>query len=163
MENGPSAVVLGPPIARWNPGWFGPTHSRTRDSSARGGKILIVAFLWRCKGLAYLDLIVAASSERFFCHASYSGVPGRGGTPFGIPPNHVGTLSATAPLTAGRGSDAHAGSTMKAIVANAGLVIMIITSRFTQRSVRMNSLCSDINRKSGSALKDWDASLQTGL
>jgi hypothetical protein len=76
----------------------------------------------------YFDLIVAASSARFFCQASYSSVPGRGGTSFGIPPNHVGTLSATTPLTAGRGSDAHAGNTIKAIVASAGLVIMIATT-----------------------------------
>ena len=32
-------------------------------------------------------------------------------------------------LTAGRGSDAHAGNTIKTIVANASLVIMIVTTR----------------------------------
>jgi hypothetical protein len=82
--------------------------------------------------VAYFDLTAAASSARFCCHASYSGVPLRGGTSFGIPPSHVGTLSATTPLTAGRGSDAHADSAMEAIVANAGLVtfnIMIVTNR----------------------------------
>jgi hypothetical protein len=36
------------------------------------------------RGCAYFDLIVPASSVRFFCHASYSGVPSRGGTSFGI-------------------------------------------------------------------------------
>jgi hypothetical protein len=45
-------------------------------------------------------LIFAASSARFFCQASYSAVPGRGGTSFGIPPSHVEMLSATAPLGA---------------------------------------------------------------
>ena len=82
--------------------------------------------------MAYFDLTAAASSARFCCHASYSGVPLRGGTSFGIPPSHVGTLSATTPLTPGRGSDAHADSAMEAIVANAGLVtfnIMIVTNR----------------------------------
>jgi hypothetical protein len=80
---------------------------------------------------AYFDLIVAASSARFFCHASYSGVPGRGGTSFGIPPSHVGTLSATAPLTAGRGSVAHADSTKQAVAANRNLVtlnFMVVTT-----------------------------------
>ena len=48
---------------------------------------------------------------------------------FGNPPSHDGTLSAIAPLTAGRGSDAHAGNTIKTIVANASLVIMIVTTR----------------------------------
>ena len=76
----------------------------------------------------YFDLIVAASSARFCCQASYSGVPGRGGAPFGIPPSHVGTLSATAPLTAGRGSDAHAGNTINAIIASAGLVIIVVST-----------------------------------
>jgi hypothetical protein len=82
--------------------------------------------------VAYFDLTAAASSARFCCNASYSGVPLRGGTSFGIPPSHIGTLSATTPLIAGRGSDAHADSAMEAIVANAGLVtfnIMIVTNR----------------------------------
>ena len=45
----------------------------------------------------YFDLTAAASSARFLCHQSYSGVPGRGGTSFGIPPSHIGTWSATTP------------------------------------------------------------------
>jgi hypothetical protein len=49
--------------------------------------------------LPFAGLIVAASSARFFIHASYSGVPRRGGTSFGIPPIQVGTLSATTALT----------------------------------------------------------------
>ena len=49
--------------------------------------------------LPFGGLIAAASSARFFIHSSYSGVPRRGGTSLGIPPNHVGTLSATTALT----------------------------------------------------------------
>jgi hypothetical protein len=49
--------------------------------------------------LPFAGLIAAASSARFFIHSSYSGVPRRGGTPLGIPPNHIGTLSATTALT----------------------------------------------------------------
>ena len=72
----------------------------------------------------YFDLIVAASLARFFCHASYSAVPGRGGTPLGIPPSHVGTLSATMPLTEGLGSVAQAGSIVQAMAISAGLVAL---------------------------------------
>ena len=36
--------------------------------------------------LSFAGLIVAASSARFFIHASYSGVPRRGGVPSGNPP-----------------------------------------------------------------------------
>ena len=79
----------------------------------------------------YFDLIVAASSARFFCHASYSGVPGRGGTSFGIPPSHVGTLSATAPLTAGLGSVVQAGS-MQAMATSAGLVALNFITAITR-------------------------------
>jgi hypothetical protein len=49
--------------------------------------------------LPFAGLIAAASSARFFIHSSYSGVPRRGGTPLGIPPIHVGVLSATTALT----------------------------------------------------------------
>ena len=49
--------------------------------------------------LPFAGLIAAASSARFFIHSSYSGVPRRGGTSFGIPPNQVGTLSTTTALT----------------------------------------------------------------
>jgi hypothetical protein len=84
------------------------------------------------RGCAYFDLIVAASSARFFCHASYSGVPRRGGTSFGIPPSHVGTLSATTPLTAGLGSVAQAGSIMQAMAASAGLVALNFMTAITR-------------------------------
>ena len=49
--------------------------------------------------LPFAGLIAAASSARFFIHSSYSGVPRRGGTPLGIPPKNIGTLSATTALT----------------------------------------------------------------
>ena len=49
--------------------------------------------------LPFAGLIAAASSARFFIHSSYSGVPRRGGTSLGIPPNQIGTLSATTALT----------------------------------------------------------------
>src|SRR5439155_15001641 len=52
----------------------------------------------------YLGLIAVDISLRFFCQASYSRVPARGGTSLGIPPSHAGTLSATTALTAVRGS-----------------------------------------------------------
>lgn len=45
---------------------------------------------------AYLDFGLAASSARCFCQASYSGVPGLGGTSLGMPPSHVGMCSAMA-------------------------------------------------------------------
>ena len=54
----------------------------------------------------------AASLARSACHASYSGVPRRGGTSFGIPPSHVGTVSATIPLV-----EAQADSVMHAMAA----------------------------------------------
>ena len=80
-------------------------------------------------GRAYFDLIFAASSARFFCQASYSGVPRRGGTSFGSPPSQLGTLSATTPLTAGRGSVAQAGSIMQAMAAKpAKLGFMVATT-----------------------------------
>ena len=47
----------------------------------------------------FAGLLAAASSARFFVHSSYSGVPRRGGTSLGIPPNQIGTLSATTALT----------------------------------------------------------------
>jgi hypothetical protein len=47
----------------------------------------------------FAGLIAVASSARFFIHSSYSGVPRRGGTSLGIPPNQVCTLSATTALT----------------------------------------------------------------
>jgi hypothetical protein len=80
--------------------------------------------------VAYFDLIVAASSARFCCQASYSGVPGRGGTSFGIPPSHVGMLSTTAALTAGRGSVAHPDSIVQVMAISVGLaeVILIVTA-----------------------------------
>jgi hypothetical protein len=79
-------------------------------------------------GRAYFNLIFAASSARFFCQASYSAVRPRRHV-LGIPPSHVGMLSATAPLTAGRGSDAEAGSIMQAIAAKpAKLGFMVATT-----------------------------------
>jgi hypothetical protein len=84
------------------------------------------------RGCAYFDLIFAASSARFFCHASYSGVPRRGGTSFGIPPSHVGTLSATTPLTAGLGSVAQAGSIMQVMATSAGLVALNFMTAITR-------------------------------
>ena len=39
----------------------------------------------------------AASSERFAIHASYSGVPRRGGVPSGRPPIHGGTSAICSP------------------------------------------------------------------
>ena len=54
----------------------------------------------------------AASLARSGCHASYSGVPRRGGTSFGIPPSHVGTVSATIPPV-----EAQADSAMHAMAA----------------------------------------------
>src|SRR5262249_22256077 len=44
---------------------------------------------------------VPRSSMPFLC-ASYSGVPGRGGTPFGRPPAHSGIISTTLPTLASR-------------------------------------------------------------
>jgi hypothetical protein len=82
--------------------------------------------------VAYFDLILAASSARFCCHASYSGVPGRGGTSFGIPPSHVGTLSATTALTAGRGSVAHPDSIVQVMAISVDLAeanLIVTTSR----------------------------------
>jgi hypothetical protein len=79
---------------------------------------------------SYFDLGVAASSARFFCHASYSGVPRRGGTSFGNPPIHVGTLSATAPPTAGRGSVAQAGSIMQAMAAKPAKLSFMVGTTF---------------------------------
>ena len=79
-------------------------------------------------GRTYFDLIAAASSARFFCHASYSAVPGRGGTSFGIPPSHVGTLSATTALV-----EAQAGSSREAMAVNtATLDFMEGTTRHNQ-------------------------------
>jgi hypothetical protein len=49
--------------------------------------------------LLFAGLIAAASPARFFIHSSYSGVSRRGGTSLGIPPNQIGTLSATTALT----------------------------------------------------------------
>ena len=66
----------------------------------------------------YFDLTAAASSARLVCQASYSGVPGRGGTSFGIPPSHIGTWSAIAPPEV----DAQADNIMQAMMAKAGLV-----------------------------------------
>jgi hypothetical protein len=90
----------------------------------------------------YFDLIVAASSARFFCQASYSGVPRRGGASFGIPPSHVGTLSATAPLTAGLGSVAQAESIMQAMATSAGLVALNFINFPFRRNWKMPNLQS---------------------
>src|SRR3954468_18282868 len=49
--------------------------------------------------LPFAGLIAAASSARFFIHSSYSGVPRRGGTSLGMPPNHIGMWSETTALT----------------------------------------------------------------
>jgi hypothetical protein len=62
-------------------------------------------------------LILAASSARFLCHSSYSTVPRLGGTSLGIPPSHVGTLSATTPLV-----EAQADRNREATVASAATV-----------------------------------------
>ena len=77
----------------------------------------------RAKAATYcLSFGRAASSARCAIQASYSGVPRRGGTSLGIPPSHIGILSATAPLTDGLGSVAQAASIMHAMLASAGLV-----------------------------------------
>src|SRR5215210_1230831 len=49
--------------------------------------------------LPFAGLIAAASSARFFIHSSNSGVPRRGGTSLGIPPNDIGMASDTTALT----------------------------------------------------------------
>ena len=89
------------------------------DRSLTKSQIAIVAGTFATSGNAiYFDLTAAASSARFFCHELYSGVPGRGGTSFGIPPSHIGTWSATVPPTL----EAQADSIMQAMAAKAGLV-----------------------------------------
>jgi hypothetical protein len=76
----------------------------------------------------YFDFIAAACSARFFCHASYSGVPGRGGTSLGIPPSHVGTWSATVPPKL----EAQADCIMQSMAANAGLVTFDFMATITR-------------------------------
>ena len=64
-------------------------HPATPDSYARAGVLLRQLLRFGFRGVLAL-IAIGLGLLCAFMKASYSGVPGLGGTPFGVPPNHSG-------------------------------------------------------------------------